>query len=455
VKIYGLNPEKASLAARTGDVTISVFGLGRMGLPLAALLAEAGPRVIGVDVDEEMVASINHGECPITGEPGLSELVEKGVGSGRLRATCDARQAASEADVLIVVVPSMANRGGHFDLSKLKSLYRIMGECLHPGDMVIQESTVPLRTSEDLLLPILLEYSGLIRGDFGLARCPEHARYGSVIEDIRGSHRKIVGGIDGFSADAASGIYSTINTRGVVTVQNTTTAEAAKLFAASYLDVNIALANELAKVCDEVGIDAVEVFGALSTPPAYVPMFMPGCGVGGHCIPVCGYGIRSAVEVETPLITLARETNDTMPEYVVGLVEGGLRREGMELKESNVLIMGLTYRGDVKDTLNSPAISIAMRLGSLCHQVYAYDPLLGDEVGQFGPKVLGDLGEVGRAAQIDAVVVASDNSMFVEMNWAEFGQRLRRKVVVDGRQCLDLGKLRNQGWTAFSVGRVR
>jgi UDP-N-acetyl-D-mannosaminuronate dehydrogenase len=144
-----------------------------------------------------------------------------------------------------------------------------------------------------------------------------------------------------------------------------------------------------------------------------------------------------------------------MPEYVVALVEGGLRKEGMGLKESNVLIMGLTYRGDVKDTLNSPAISIAVRLGSLCHQVYAYDPLLGDEVGQFGPKVLGDLGEVGKAAQIDAVVVASDNSMFVEMNWVEFGQRLRRKVVVDGRQCLDLDKLRNQGWTAFSVGRVR
>jgi len=453
MKIYGIEHVRAASAIKSGSVTLAVYGLGRMGLPLAAVFASAGAKVIGVDINESVVAAINRGNSPIIGEPGLAELIQESVASERLEATSDSVNAAREADLMIIVVPAGLDSERRPDLSNVKSLYKKISKGLAVGDMVIQESTVPLRCSEDVLYPLMLKHSGINSGEFGFARCPEHGRYGTVIENIKGTHCKVVGGIDPNSTRAAAAVYSVVNETGVISVRNTTTAEAVKLFAASYKDVNIALANELAKVCDDTGIDALEVFETLRRPPAYIPVFQPGCGVGGHCVPVCTYGIRSAVQVDTPLIAVARATNDGMAAYTVGLVQQGLLEYGKALDDANVLVMGLTYRGDIKDTLNSPALTIIASLTGQCNRIYAYDPLLGDEVGQYGTTNINNLTEVGQNIQIDAIVVTSDNSEFTEINWNEFAQRVRHRVIIDGRNVLDLDTMRNNGWTAYGIGR--
>jgi len=253
------------------------------------------------------------------------------------------------------------------------------------------------------------------------------------------------------STCAAATIYSVVNKRGVITMSDSTSAEAVKLFAAAYKDVNIAFANELSMICDEVGINFNEILEALTRPPAYAPVFMSGCGVGGHCIPVCGYGITSIINKHTRLIPLARKINDGMAEYTVELVGRGLQEIGLELEESNVLILGLTYRGDIKDTLNSPGILIAMSLLEKCKRLYAYDPMLQIEVGQYGTESLNYLNEVGNSVEIDAVIIASDHSEFREINWKKFGKKMRHKVIVDGRKCIDLVTLRKMGWSAFSI----
>jgi nucleotide sugar dehydrogenase len=234
-------------------------------------------------------------------------------------------------------------------------------------------------------------------------------------------------------------------------MSDSTSAEAVKMFAAVYKDVNIALANELSMICDEVGINANEVFDALTRPPAYAPFFISGCGVGGHCIPVCGYGITSIAGRHSRLIPLAREINDGMAEYTVDLLKRGLGEAGLHLRESNVLLLGVTYRGDVKDTLNSPAILIMKALLKKCNEVYAFDPMLEHEVRQFGAKALDRLHEVGDNMQIDAVIIASDHSEFKKIDWEYLGKKMRHKVIVDGRHCVDLPNLRHMGWSAYGI----
>jgi nucleotide sugar dehydrogenase len=452
MKTYGADRDAVVEGLKSGKISIAVYGLGRMGLPLAALFADSGARVTGVDIDPDVVRTINRGNCYVTGEPLLAELVSKSVKAGRLSATSNSVDAAKQADVMIIVVPMLINPGHAPELSNVKSICEKIAQGLEKGDLVIQEHDVPPRTTKELILPTL-EKSGLKRGEFGVARCPLHARYGSIIQDIRGSFRKIVGGIDDASTQAAAALYSVINSTGVIALSDPTAAEALKMFASVCKDVNIALANEFAMISDELGISTTEVFGALNTPPAYVHMPAPGCGVGGHCIGVCGYGLASAVQSSTRLHALARNINTGMPGYAVERLQFALSKTGVKLEDASVLVLGVTYRGDVKDTLNSPSIPIIAVLTEKSSEVYAYDPLLRDEVRQYGAKVVNALGDVGEKLPIDAVLIACDHSEFKEINWSDLGARMRHRVVVDGRQCVNVKEMRDNGWIAYGIGR--
>lgn len=438
MKVYGAEKEEIMQAMQAGDVTIALYGLGKMGLPLAAVFADHGARVIGADVNPDVVASINRGECHVMGEPELNGLVAKNVVAGRLSATSDLVDAAKQANVMVILVPTFLDADNNPDLSIVKSVCKEVAKGLDKGDLVIQESTVPPRTTRDIILPILKE-SGLKHGEFGVAHCPERTMSGRAIQDIRGAYPKVVGGVDDASIQAAAAIYSVINSKGVIPVSDATTAEAVKVFEGLYRDVNVALANELAVVCDEIGISAVEAFEVANTQP-YCHIHMPGCGVGGHCIPVYPYFITKTVTSDTRLLALAREINDGMAEYTVKLVRRGLAEVGMELKDTNVLVLGVTYRGGVKETRCSPAISIIEILKKNGHRVFAYDPLFGDDVRQFGaePRKLDDVED------IDAVVIASDYEEFKGIEWRKL--KLRHRVLVDGRGVVDAEDVVNYGF---------
>ena len=447
MKIYGQPEESIRQAVASGDVTIAVYGLGKMGLPLAAVFADAGARVIGVDVDEGVVSGINQGICHVTGEPGLSELVKRNVGEGRLSATSDLVQAAEEADVMVILVPTLLDDGNNPDMSIVRSVCRDIARGLDPGDFVIQESTVPPRTTRDMILPIL-EGSGHKIGDFGVAHCPERTASGRAILDITGAYPKIVGGVDGVSTEAARALYLTINKKGVIPVSDATVAESVKVFEGLYRDVNIALANELAMVCDELGIDASEVFDAANTQP-YSHIHAPGCGVGGHCIPVYPYFIINTVEASTDMLRLARRINDGMPAYTVDLLESVLARLDVGISGARVLLMGVTYRGDVNETRFSPAVDMINELKVRGAEVFAYDPVLGGGVERFGA-IPSDLNSID---SIDGILIASDHAEFKTVDWDRIGRLMRHKVVVDGRNILDPEELRSMGYLYQAVGR--
>ncbi len=446
MKVYHSKPGEIIDAFGKGDICVAVYGLGKMGLPIAAVFADKGANVVGVDIDKNVVSKINSGKNYVQGEPGLSKLVKRNVEVGRLSATADAIGAAKKSDVMIVIVPTFLDEHNKPDLSLVISVCKDISKGLKPGDFVISESTLPPKTTADVILPIL-EQSDLKLGDFGLAHCPERTSSGRAIKDILGAYPKIVGGVDKKSTETAKAIYTVINKRGVIEVSDATTAEAVKVFEGIYRDVNIALSNQLAIVCKELGINAIETFNIANTQP-YSHLHMPGCGVGGHCIPVYPYFITKTVESDTSLLNLSRKVNDYMAQYTVEIAEDELNRAGCKLKGSNVLILGVTYRGDVKETRCSPAVSIINILKSKGSNVFSWDPLLKKEVEEFGA-IYSRLNEI---EDIDAIILASDHKEFKNLNWDEIGKRMRNKIVVDGRGILDADLLRSSGFKVLYVG---
>ncbi|WP_297486561.1 nucleotide sugar dehydrogenase [Thermococcus sp.] len=280
MKLIGLSREEVEEAFRNGKFTIAVYGMGKMGLPLAAVFADHGANVIGVDINERVVEAINRGENHIKEEPGLDELVRRNVEAGRLKATTDGVWAAKQADVMVILVPTLTDERGNLKLGPVYDVAEKISQGLEKGDIVITEATMPPGTTESLV-PIL-EKSGIKLGDFGLAHAPERTMTGTAIRDITGQYPKIVGASDEKTLEAVIGIYETINRKGVIPMSSIKAAEAVKVFEGVYRDVNIGLANELAMWCEEHGLDALEVFKAANTQP-YCHIHMPGAGVGGHC----------------------------------------------------------------------------------------------------------------------------------------------------------------------------
>ncbi len=230
-------------------------------------------------------------------------------------------------------------------------------------------------------------------------------------------------------------------------MSDATAAESVKVFEGLYRDVNIALANELAMVCDELGIDAREVFDAANTQP-YSHIHAPGCGVGGHCIPVYPYFIINTVDASTDMLKLARRINDGMPAYTVDILKSTLAKLGVGISGARVLLLGVTYRGDVNETRFSPAIDVINELKNRGAEVFAHDPVLGDGVKRFGA-IPTDLDSID---SIDAILIASDHAGFKEINWDRIGRLMRHRVVVDGRNILDPEELRLKGYLYQAVG---
>jgi nucleotide sugar dehydrogenase len=246
-----------------------------------------------------------------------------------------------------------------------------MAKGLHPGDLVLVESTLPPGSTAGPVRATL-EEGGLVAGrDFGLAFCPERTLSGRALHDILRGHPKIVGGLDARSAEAARGVYDAIDEKGVIVVSSPTAAEAVKTFEGVYRDVNIALANELFLVCEKLGIPWKEVFDAANTQP-YSHLHRPGAGPGGHCIPVYPWFVAKATDAPTPLIHTAREVNESMPAFWVDKAKEMVG----DLRGKKVLVCGLTYRPNVAEIRYAPSLVIARLLRERGADVRGEDPLV-------------------------------------------------------------------------------
>ena len=443
-----LNLNKADIKENLsqGHIRIALFGLGKMGLPLAAVFADKGAKVIGVDIDENRVEMINSGINPVKEEPGLDELVKKTGATGKLRATTDGVEASKKADVMIILVPTMIDDHGNVNLGPVHDAATKISKGLEKGNIVITEATMPPGTTESLI-PILEEGSGLKIGEFGLAHCPERTMTGTAIRDITGQYPKIVGASDENTLRAVKAIYEVINSKGVIPMSSIKAAEAVKVFEGVYRDVNIGLANELALFCEEQGLDALEVFNAANTQP-YCHIHRPGAGVGGHCIPVYPWFVMNLSVRPTRLIRTARTLNDEMPRHMVELTLKALNMAGLSAKNANIMVLGLTFRGDVYEFRKSPSIPYLKLLSEWSENIYAYDPVCSEkDAERYGARWSENF------ENKDILVIMNDAKEFKELNLEKIAEEMKHKIIVDGRGIVDKEKAKELGFIYFGVGR--
>jgi len=385
VKIYGSTSEKVTAYMKSGKVTIDVVGIGKMGLPLAALFAREGAKVIGVRRNKELVDQINRGICPIEEEPGLDEIIQSTVEAKRLRATTDAEGAARESDVILILVPLLVDDRGNPDLTQIMDACTQAAKGIERGDLVIIETTMPPGTIRKHILPVFAG-SGLKPGeDFGVVHAPERLMTGRVIRNMY-RYPKIIGGLNPESTEAAAGLYLPFGE--IVRVSSLEAAELVKVSEGVYRDVNIAFANTLAMFCERHGVDAWEVIQAANYRTSdYCHIHLPGSGVGGHCIPVYPWFLISKgkeYDVDISLIEEGRRINDGMPQHMKELIDMCLKDRGRSPEDASVAVLGIAFRGDVKETRLSPGLSLARQLEGY-GRVVLNDPLFsGDEIRNMG-----------------------------------------------------------------------
>ena len=426
--------------------SLAIFGLGHMGLPTAALLANSGLQVMGVDINKKTVSMVKSGQSPIM-EPGLDDMVQKTVEAGFLSATTDMKGAVEKSQILMIIVPTPVDENKKSDLDAVISASKSISLGLKKDDLVIVESTVPPGTCENLIIP-LLEKSGLVAGkDFKVAYTPERALPNNTLYEMTHNAR-VIGGIDIQSTKLAASLYERITDGEIIMVQNLVTAEMVKLMENTYRDTNIALANEMALVCDSLGVDAIEAIQAANHHPR-VNIHTPGPGVGGHCLSIDPYFIVETARkngVETPLIKTSRDVNEGMPGHVAKIIQTALENAGKNIKGSEIGILGVAYKGNVADARETPAKPLINDLISEGAVVLVNDPYVPPEIIKpWGVEIV----DLEKALSSDCVVLLTDHDIYRDIK----PQMITKGLIVCTRPVLDKETFKKGGVTFKGVGR--
>lgn len=388
---------------------ICVIGIGYIGLPTAAMYASNGFKVVGYDLNTKVVEALNKGKITIE-EPYLDDLVKHAVEAGNLRATSE----IEPADAFFIAVPTPITDGHLADMKYVEAACQAIKSVLKKGDIVVLESTSPPGTTDDLMVPILSE-TGLEMGvDVFVAHTPERVIPGRILIELVENSR-IIGGINEASSEAVKALFETF-VKGEILITDAKTAEMCKLMENTFRDVNIALANELAKMCENMGINAWEV-RALSNKHPRVNIHMPGPGVGGHCIAVDPWFIVEKHPDLALLIRQAREINDSMPHHVLD------RCKVLAPQNSKIAIMGITYKPDVDDMRESPIVELVALLEEAGYEVAIHDPFIEDYKGP--------LTDVLQGASL--VIMAVNHQPYKEVDFDAMAEVLKKPVILDTR----------------------
>lgn len=437
---------------KRGKYTVCVVGCGRRGLPHACLFAEAGFKVIGVDVDQQVINLMKMGRA-LFAEPKLNAILKKHVKNGSLTATNDARKAASKSDVILFVVPTPIDKKKKPDYSHVEKACKDVGMGLRSGSLVIFASTTGPGVTETLVRETLETASGLKAGvDFGLAYSPIRAISGQMLQDITSSSRG-VGAVNEQSLKVACLVLSTIVRGKLIKVRDIKTAEAVKLFENVYRDVNIGLANELARFCEKAGVDIIEVQAAANTQP-YCHLLVPRI-VGGH-IPNDPYLlVEEAENVNTKLkmLMVARKINDEMLNHTVHLVRDALRLCGKPMRRAKVSVLGVSYRPNVKEPRGSSTGKLVEMLKKKGVTVRVYDSMFSyKELTKLGYPVKRTLAKTVKGT--DCLVIAVGHDRFKRLNLKKLKFLVRSPAaIVDMGHVIDPEKAEKEGFVYRGVGR--
>ncbi len=415
---------------KTDFTKIAVVGLGYVGLPLSLQFARSGLSVLGVDLDQSKVDSINSGKSYL--KHFSSESISEQVNSGRMEASCDFER-VSEAEAILICVPTPLNEYREPDLSFVLDTAEALAPNLARGVLVVLESTTYPGTTEDELRIILEEASGFKAGiDFHLAYSPEREDPGREDASVK-TIPKVVGGYREKCGDLAESLYS-MAIDSIHRVSSCRVAEATKLLENIFRSVNIALVNELKVVYESMDIDVNEVISAAATKPFGFMAFRPGPGLGGHCIPIDPFYLTwkaREYDKHTRFIELAGEINTAMPDYVVSKVTDALNDSEKAVNNSKILILGLAYKANVDDCRESPSFALIEKLSSKGASVEYSDPYVPVIPKTREHPELAGTKSVEIEDRFDLILLSTDHDEYKEFDFSQF-----RCPLVDSRNCI-------------------
>ncbi|SBS75573.1 Nucleotide sugar dehydrogenase [uncultured Mycobacterium sp.] len=455
---FGRTDAEIDLLVRGMRSGIAVVGFGYIGTVIGAVLADRGWPVTGIDVRQNVVDEINQGRSHVP-EPGLGELVATNVGVGRLRATTDFG-AIADNDFIVVTVGTPLGPDYEPIVDDITAAARAVGEHLRPGHLVILKSTVPPDTTETLVKPILEEASGLRAGvDFGLAFCPERLAEGQAIHELT-SIPVVVGAVDERSARACATLWRHALGVESIVVDDPRTAEMVKLADNLWIDLNIAMANEMAKVCDRLGMDVLQVIAAANSMPKgshNVNILMPSMGVGGYCLTkdpwfVNHLGETLGLDLSVP--KTSRTVNDTMPTYTYGLLTQLLADQGKAIETSKIAVLGIAFKNNTGDCRLTPTKYVVELLEQSGCQLSVHDPWVPDEEAHTVTKIPLTPDIESAVKDADALVVLAGHREFHQIPLASLADLAATGCVfLDGRNSFDPAAARAAGFIYKGIGR--
>lgn len=420
----------------------AVFGLGNIGLPLACIFASIG-HVIGADIDEKKVQTINSGTSTLPNEEKVPELLKKYIDEKKIEATADLRYAGRSSDVKIIIIPLLIDDNKKPDFSSIISVSEVIGETLKKEDVVIVSTTMPIGATRSVIGKILEAKSGMKMGiDFYLAYAPEQTMNPHVFRDLTESYEQVIGGVNEKSSEKVKAIYEKLNKKGVHTVRNSETAELIKLSGVGlYRYANIALAAEIAKICERLNIDFKEVMEKTNL-VKYYNLHEPTIGIGGHCAPVYPHFIANDIK-DLSLLNDSIKINESMPKHAVEIVKSFFG----PLNDKKIAVLGLSYRGNIKEDRYSPSYEVIRILKEEGAIVFIHDPRYSKE--ELERKTASTYIDTNYIKNMDGAIVATDHD---EYRNVEFDGNI--KFVFDGKSFLDHERISGKGIKYLAVGRT-
>lgn len=413
---------------------LCVVGLGYIGLPTAVMFANSGMNVHGVDVNPTVIEMIRSKQIHLH-EPGLEQALKDAIDRGAFTVSMHPQ----EADAFIIAVPTPIGPGNTANLSQVVKAAEMLVPILKAGDLVVLESTVPPKTVETVLLPVLQQTNLVIGEQLFVCYSPERVLPGKLIHELKHNDR-IVGGISPLSAQKCAELYERI-VQGAIHITDTITAEMVKLMENTYRDVNIALANELARIAEVIGLDVWEAIQLANSHPR-VHIHSPGPGVGGHCIAVDPWFIFEKAPKAARLIELSRITNENVPH----LVSDRIREMVRNVDQPVITLLGLAFKGGTNDIRESPSLVVMNDLRAYGYQLKIYDPYVKqdmiDKVPTLHEAVTGS----------DCIVLLTDHAIFKDIDFDQLGRLMRSRRIIDTRNLVDLKRLRLLGFLCEKIG---
>jgi len=450
--ILDMSDSKIIESIQLGKLSICVIGIGRIGLPTALSFASSGLSTIGVDINEKLVNMINSGNFPLKDEPGYDVIFDKVITEKKFRATSNFSEGVNSSDVIVLSLPTPMDEKNIPNYSALLSVAQKLHDEMSDGKLIIIESTVEPGFVEKDFLEILEGTDKKSGKNFCLGVCPETANPGQILNDFERLPR-LVGAMDDHTRNLITKIYKHVFTVDLIPMPNCKTANAVKLTTNVFRDLNIAFVNELALIFEKADIDIMTVLEAAKTKYNF-QVHYPSAGVGGPCLPVNSYQMINFAKNFTSqtfeLVENGRKINEKMPFHTIDLLEDALKEIKKPLSGSTILVLGLSYKPDVKDIQISPVEKIVEILKEKGVNILTYDPYFKD-LEVFGIKTLDDY--VQNLENSDGLIIATAHKEFHNIDPVFLKNKMKHPVVIDSKNIIDQQLAKKAGLVYRGIGR--